>query len=227
MVDVIICGFGTVGKRVAFSLNKHQIDFISIDKKRGVSDGTSKHIIGDATSEEILIQAGVKTAKTVITVTDSDLTNAFIALLVKNLNKNVAVLSMAHDVENVNKLDKAGVDYIFSMAKVGRLIAKNTIEPYVADFLEMINLMEDIEIMPVHVSSNSRIVNKTIKKAKIRRKTGAQIIAIRRENKTIYSPSEEELIRADDYLLAIGKGEQIKELHNISKPESLIESTEI
>ncbi len=224
MVDVIICGYGTVGKRVAFALNKHEIDFITIDKKPGLSDGTVDHIIGDATSEDILLQAGVKSAKTVITVTDSDMTNAFISLLVKHLNKDATVLSMAHDVENVNKLDKAGVDYIFSLAKVGRLIAKNTIEPYVADFLEMINLSEDIEIMPVHVSESSRFVNKSIRRAKIRRKTGAQIIAIRRENKTIYSPSEKEKILADDYLLAIGKGEQIRELHNLSKPEKTIES---
>jgi voltage-gated potassium channel len=225
MVDVIICGYGTVGKRVAFALKKHDIEFITIDKKRGKSDGTVDHIIANATSEEILIQAGVKSAKTVIAVTDSDMTNAFISLLVKHLNKDVTVLSMAHDVENVNKLDKAGVDYIFSLAKVGRLIAKNSIEPYVADFLEMINLTEDIEIMPVHVSSKSRLVDRTIQKAKIRRKTGAQIIAIRRGTKTIYSPSEKEKILADDYLLAIGKGEQIRELHNLSKPEKTIETT--
>jgi len=224
MVDVIICGYGTVGKRVAFALNRHKIDFITIDKKQGMSDGTVDHIIADATSEDILIQAGVKTAKTVIAVTDSDMTNAFISLLVKHLNKDVTVLSMAHDVENVNKLDKAGVDYIFSMAKVGRLITKNTIEPYVADFLDMVNLTEDIEIMPVHVSENSRLVNKSIQRARIRRKTGAQIIAIRRENKTIYSPSEKEVILAGDNLLAIGKGEQIRELHNLSKPEKTIET---
>jgi len=225
MVDVIICGFGTVGKRVAFALNKHQIEFITIDNKPGVSDGTSNHIIGDARSEDTLIQAGVKNVKTVITVTDSDLTNAFIALLVKNLNKDITVLSMAHDVENVNKLDKAGVDYVFSMAKVGRLITKNTIEPYIADFLEMINLMEDIEIMQVHVSNNSRIVDKTIKKAQIHRRTGAQIIAIRRAEKTIYAPSEEEIILADDYILALGKAEQIRELYNLSEPEKSIEKT--
>jgi voltage-gated potassium channel len=224
MVDVIICGYGTVGKRVAFALDKHKIEFVTIDRKTAVSDGTANLIIGDARSEETLIQAGVKTAKTVITVTESDLTNAFISLIVKNLNKNVTVLSMAHDVDNVNKLDKAGVDYIFSMAKVGRLIAKNTIEPYIADFLEMINLKEDIEIMPVHVSMNSRIVNKSIKKAKIRRRTGAQIIAIQREDKTVYSPSEDEIMLADDYLLAIGKGEQIRELHNLLEPEKSIEN---
>jgi len=225
MTDVIICGFGTVGKRVAFALKKHNIDFITIDNNPHLKEMGENHIIGDARSEDILLQAGVKTAKTVIAVTDSDLSNAFISLLVKNINKGITVLSMAHDVDNINKLDKAGVDYIFSMAKVGRLIAKNTIEPYIADFLEMINLMEDIEIMPVHVSMNSRIVDKSIKKAKIQRRTGSQIIAIRRGDKTIYAPSEDEVIIADDYLLAIGNGEQIRELHNLSEPEKSIENT--
>ena len=65
---------------------------------------------------------------------------------------------------------------------------------------------------------------KSIRKAKIHRKTGSQIIAIRRGDKTIYSPSEDELIIAGDYLLAIGKGEQIRELYNLSEPEKSIEN---
>jgi voltage-gated potassium channel len=224
MVNVIICGYGTTGKRVGRSLTKHGISFVAIDKNKSVSDDTADCIIGDATSEDVLKLAGVFKVKTVVTVTNSDMTNAFISLLVKNLNKNITVLSAVNDIENVNKLDKAGVDYIFSMTKVGRLIAKNAIEPYVADFLEMINLMEDIEIMPVLVSAKSKLSNKSIKKAKIRRNTGTQIIAIRRGDETIYSPSEEEIIRPDDYIIAIGNAEQIKSLYIIAEPKKSVDS---
>jgi voltage-gated potassium channel len=224
MVDVIICGYGTIGKRIAFALKKHSISFIAIDRKKNVFYDSINYIIGDATSEDILLQAGVVDAKTVIAVTDSDMTNAFISLLVKNISQDIRVLAMVYDVNNVNKLDKAGADYIFSMTNVGRLIAKNAIEPYVADFLDMINLMEDIEIMPVLVNEESKIVNKSIKKARIQRKTGAQIIAIRRENQTIYSPSEDEIILPGDNLLAFGNGEQIKALYNLIEPFKTIES---
>jgi voltage-gated potassium channel len=219
MVNVIICGYGTTGKRVGYGLERHGISFVAIDKNRSVQDGTVGCIVGDATSEDILKQAGVMDAKTVIAVTNSDMTNAFISLIVKDLNKNTTVLSTVNDVENVNKLDKAGVDYILTMTKVGRLIAKNAIEPYVADFLEMINLMEDIEIMPVLISEKSKLSNKTIKKAKIWRNTGTQIIAIRRGNRTIYSPSEQETIQSGDYILAIGDAEQIKSLYILAEPE--------
>ena len=223
MVNVIICGYGTTGKRVGYGLEKHGISFVAIDKNRSVLDGTAGCIVGDATSEDVLKTAGVMDAKTVVAVTNSDMTNAFISLLVKDLNKNITVLSNVNDVENVNKLDKAGVDYIFTMSKVGRLIAKNAIEPYVADFLEMINLMENIEIMPVLVNEKSKLSNKSIKKAKIRRNTGTQIIAIRRENKTIYSPSEDEIIYPGDYLLVIGNAEQIKSLYILAEPEKSID----
>jgi K+/H+ antiporter YhaU regulatory subunit KhtT len=99
------------------------------------------------------------------------------------------------------------------------LIAKNAIEPYVADFLEMINLMEDIEIMPVMVSEKSKLSNKTIKKSKIRRNTGCQIIAIRRDKEILYSPSEEEKILPGDHIIAIGSAEQIKSLYIIADPD--------
>jgi K+/H+ antiporter YhaU regulatory subunit KhtT len=83
--------------------------------------------------------------------------------------------------------------------------------------------MEGVEIMPLEINENSKIANKTIKKAKIWKKTGANIIAIRRDKQTIYAPSEQEEIIPKDILLAIGNAEQIRELFNLTEPEKSIE----
>lgn len=226
MNDVIVCGYGVIGKRIAFALKKHQISFIAIDLQTPISDESLPFLQGDATSEDILKKAGVKEAKTIVAATDNDVTNAFITLLARELNKNITILSCVAEVGNIDKLDKAGADYVFSMANVGRFIAKCAIEPFVAEFLDMINIMEGVEIMPIEIHENSKIANKTIKKAKIWKKTGANIIAIRRKKDTIYSPSEEEQILPEDIILAIGNGEQIRELFNLAEPEKSIEPTQ-
>jgi voltage-gated potassium channel len=222
MKDVIICGYGVIGKRVSHALRHHGISYIAVDKKEGVFDDIV-YIHGDGTSEDILRKAGIDEAKTIVASTDDDITNAFITLLAKQLNKDITILSSVEDIENIDKLDKAGADYVFSMAKVGRFIARSAIEPFVAEFLDMVNLMEGVEIMPIGISDNSILTNKTIKKAKILRNTGANIIAIRRGKDTIYSPSEEEVIMPNDILLAIGNAEQIRALFNLAEPEKSIE----
>jgi voltage-gated potassium channel len=222
MKDVIICGYGVIGKRVSHALRHHGISYIAVDKKEGVFDDIV-YIHGDGTSEDILRKAGIDEAKTIVASTDDDITNAFITLLAKQLNKDITILSSVEDIENIDKLDKAGADYVFSMAKVGRFIARSAIEPFVAEFLDMVNLMEGVEIMPIGISDNSILTNKTIKKAKILRNTGANIIAIRRGKDTIYSPSEEEVIVPNDILLAIGNAEQIRALFNLAEPEKSIE----
>lgn len=226
MNDVIVCGYGVIGKRIAFALKKHHISFIAIDLKKAITDESIPFLQGDATSEEILKKAEVEKAKTIVAATDNDVTNAFITLLAKELNKNITILACVSEVGNIDKLDKAGADYVFSMANVGRFIAKCAIEPFVAEFLDMINIMEGVEIMPLEIGENSKIANKTIKKAKIWKKTGANIIAIRRQKETIYAPSENEQIVPEDIILAIGNGKQIRELFNLTEPEKSIEPTE-
>ena len=58
----------------------------------------------------------------------------------------------------------------------------------------------------VEVSKKSIFVNKTIGESKIRTKTGVDIIAIRRgkENRWIYDPDEDTIIKAGDILIARG-----------------------
>jgi len=222
MTDVIICGFGVAGRKVAESLQRHKIDYTTIDiliQKESLEN----HIIGDATSEEILQKAEIEEAKTIVAITDDDVTNAFIALIARQLNKSITILARVEEVENIEKMDKAGADYIFSMAKVGRFIAKSAIEPYIADFLDMVNLKEDLEMMQIDLSEKSKLVDKTLARSKIWKKTGAHIIAIRRGDATIYATAEDEILRVDDKIIVIGTGEQIRSFYNIAGPETPIE----
>jgi voltage-gated potassium channel len=225
MNDIIICGYGTVGKKVAERLQNNDISYIAIDEK-DIFDNDSNIIVGNAASEEVLKQAGIENAKTIIAVTNSDVTNTFITLLAKNINKDITILARVVEMENIEKLNRAGADYVFPMAMTGRFIAKSAIEPFVADFLDMINFKGGIEIFQVEVSDKSIFANSTIRKADIWNKTKTHILAIKRGNQTIYSLSEDEQIKPGDTLLVIGTSEQIKTLHNLADPEKTIEVTD-
>ncbi|KYK22893.1 hypothetical protein AYK24_08225 [Thermoplasmatales archaeon SG8-52-4] len=222
MNNIIICGYGTVGKKVAERLQKNNMSYIAIDEKE-IFENNPNIIVGNAASEEVLKQAGIENATTIIAVTNNDVTNTFITLLAKNINKNITILSRVGEMDNIEKLNRAGADYVFPMAMTGRFIAKSAIEPFVADFLDMINLKGGIEIFQIDISENSKIAHHSIKKADISNKTKAHILAIKRGNQTIYSISEDEQLKPGDTLLVIGSGEQIKALHNLAEPEKTIE----
>jgi voltage-gated potassium channel len=225
LVEAIVCGFGVVGKRVAMFLDKHKVSYVAIEERQLQEDNPFV-LYGDAASEDTLKKAGIEEVSTVLAVTDDDKTNAFITLLSRKLNKNAVILARVEEKENVDKLDKAGADYVLPMTRAGRFLAKSAIEPFVVDFLDMASLTEDIEITQVEINEKSKLADTSIKKAKIWKKTaGVNIIAIRRHGDTIVSPTEEEILKPSDRLVVIGNAEQIKILHNLAEPEKVIEST--
>lgn len=225
LAEVLICGFGVVGQRAAFFLERNNLTYIAIDEKK--IEHPASPYVGNVASEEMLKRAGIEDTSTLLAVTDDDKTNAFVTLLAKKLNKDVTILARVEKTENIDKLDKAGADYILPMTRAGRFLAKSAIEPFVVDFLDMVSLTEDIEITQVTVNEKSKLANTSIKKAKIWKKTGGvQIIAIRRETLSIVSPTQDEQLQPNDKMIVIGNAKQIKALHNLADPEKIIESLE-
>ena len=158
----IICGFGIVGKSAYRILKKNNVKFVAIDKNEEVFKGFDiTNIIGDATTEEILINAEIKKATTLIACTDNDISNAFIILAAQDLNPDLTIVSRAEKLTNVDKLYKAGADYVLPLTVIaGRRIAKQAIAPLVADFLDRLTLSEGIELGMIKITKNTSIVSR-------------------------------------------------------------------
>jgi K+/H+ antiporter YhaU regulatory subunit KhtT len=80
-------------------------------------------------------------------------------------------------------------------------------------------------MMQIDLTEKSKLIGKSLARSKIWKKTGAHIIAIRRGESTVYAPSDDEILQADDKIIAIGTGEQIRSLYNLTGPDSPIESS--
>ncbi len=71
-------------------------------------------------------------------------------------------------------------------------------------------VMKDLVIEWATVERGAALTDKSIKELEIRKKTGVSVVAIIRGSKGIPSPQPDEVIRAGDLLLMIGKREQIE-----------------
>jgi voltage-gated potassium channel len=97
----IVCGFGRIGNVICRELKSKNIPVLVIDNKpetRELLEAESiPYIIDDATSEDILLEAGIARAKGLISVVASDSDNLFITLTARGLNPSTFIIARADE----------------------------------------------------------------------------------------------------------------------------------
>lgn len=219
MEKILVCGFGTVGRKVVGELKKAGVEFCVIDQSMDeFKDVDFKFIVGDSKKKEVLKSAGIETVDVLIASTDTDETNIFTILVAKGLNPNLRIFAVGKKSESIKKLYLAGAEAVVSSSTAGgRAIAKHAILPHVAEFVDRIILTKDAQITDLVISKKSRLVNVQLKNSKIRENTGVSILAIRRGEEVIPNPPSSTVLHANETLIVIGNREQIKVLSQITK----------
>ena len=122
---IILIGKGPIAWNTVKELRQRSIHFLQIVPTKLEARPTDHPVIeGDATSEEVLEQAGIKHARMVIAAREDDSENAFIVLAIKEMNTKVPVLAVASSAIALRRLKLARADMVFSPAAVGsRLLA--------------------------------------------------------------------------------------------------------
>ncbi len=113
---VIVCGYGTLGEKVADVLSGHNVSFILIEidtKKVEKARQLGYNVMeGDATRSQVLKSANIMTAKAIAIALDDDAKNLFTVLTARDLNKSIFIAARANDDFVREKLIEAGADYI-------------------------------------------------------------------------------------------------------------------
>jgi voltage-gated potassium channel len=139
---VILVGDGSIARNTAGELKQRGVMFVQIVSSRPATESSGDQVIvGDATNESVLRQAGIQHARMVIAAREDDGENAFIALSAKDLNPKVRVMAVASSPLSIRRLKLARADLVFSPVAVGsRLLADlvegNEISPAFQDLLE-------------------------------------------------------------------------------------------
>ena len=138
----IICGYGRIGRVIIHELKSHGIPLVVVDSnpnlKGGMEHEVIPFIIDDATSEDVLLEAGVERAKGLVAVVLSDADNLFITMTARLLNQNLFILSRADEEATQRKLLRAGANRVVMPYLIGgQKMAQTIIRPAVTDFLEV------------------------------------------------------------------------------------------
>lgn len=203
---VVVAGSGVVGRIVSDALDSDGIEQTVLD----VEHGSHVDVVGDATDEEALGEAGVTDATTVVLALDDDSVTLLAAFVIQNMAPDVEVVARANDSESVPKLYRAGVDYVLALSSVaGRLLATAVLD---AD--REIALDEQIRVVRREPGA---LAGSTLEEAALRERTGCSVVAIEHRDGRVSADLRGWTdIEAHDHLVVAGTDEALRRLDELS-----------
>jgi voltage-gated potassium channel len=213
----ILVGYGRMGELVCEELAANGKPFVVIDTSSERIAEIERHgylcILGDATEEVILEQAGIARAKTVVTAVSSDANSLFITLTARQLAHHVEIIARAEMPSSQKKLRQAGANHVVLPAAIGaHRIASLLTNPSAVEFAELVTqrskLAIEMEEIPVH--AGGPLAGLTPRAADIRRKTGVIVIAVKRADGNVnFPPQGDAPFEPGDTLVLLGRRENL------------------
>jgi voltage-gated potassium channel len=141
---VIVCGFGRNGKQTAEKLINYNKPFVVVENDHEVVDKYAENILfveGNASDDEVLQEAGLEHASTLICALPSDADNLFIVLTARQMNPNLRIISRATEETSYKKLKLAGADNVILPEKIGGdHMASLVVVPDLVEFLDNLSV---------------------------------------------------------------------------------------
>jgi voltage-gated potassium channel len=217
----ILCGYGRVGQEIARVFAEEGIPFVVIDKDQdsitNAEKGGHLYLLADATSDEVLKEAGIEQARGLVVAVGSDADSTYITLSARQIRPDLFIEARASSSEAEAKLKKAGANRIISPYSIGaRRMAMLALRPAVVDFIDTVTYRRgrELQMENIAVKEGSSLVGLVVEEA--RHRTKANILAISRKGgKLLANPAAEEIMEVGDILIAMGTREQLVSLEQI------------
>ncbi len=119
----VVCGFGRIGSVICDELRDAGLDFVIVEKDAALVQQAEDQgyliISGDATSDCILKEAGIKRAHGVVAALNSDAHNLFISLAAREINSDIKIIARGEESGIESRLLRAGANVVVSPLKLG------------------------------------------------------------------------------------------------------------
>ncbi len=212
----VICGFGRVGSRIADEFVAARRPFVVIDENEATVQRCIQKgylvLQGNAASDDILREAGILYAQTLLVATDQDANNIYITLSARTLNPNLHIVARANHDETLVKLKRAGADRVLSPYTIGgHRMANLALQPTVVDFFDTLINAEnpDLAVQEVILPAHSPLIGKTIVDAQNMLTDGTMILAIKKPGGLVMGSRLETRIESGDAVMIVGTPEQL------------------
>jgi CPA2 family monovalent cation:H+ antiporter-2 len=240
----IIVGYGLNGKNLARALKRRKIPYVIVElNPENVIEAERNNefvVYGDATKDVILLEAGIKNAKTITFAISDPLVIDHAVSNARLLNDKIYIIARTKYVSEIDKLYELGANTVFaeeyetSIEIIARVLAlygisKDTISREIRELHDeryekfrdrkqessiedRIHqvIHEEIDIESFTVSEKCGCDNRSISELNIRSLSGATIISVIRGKESYPNPSSDFIIKPGDVILLLGRREQVE-----------------
>ena len=212
-----VIGLGKFGAYAAMALYEDGHEVIAIDSNKARVQAMEHHaseaIVLEATSKDALKSLGLENMDAVIVSTGTQIsTSVLICLYLQEMGVK-RILAKAMDEDHEKILVRVGATEIIhperAMAvRVARELSQSNI-------LDFIPLAKEFDLM--QAAAPQSFINKSLKDLNLRARYNVHIIAIKEEQPEnfILVPPADYVIKANDILIMLGKGKDIKKIKEL------------
>jgi voltage-gated potassium channel len=213
----IVCGAGSVGFHILSELAASQRPCVLVDTQlealKEAAD-TFKDLIyldGDATDDQVLLAAGLATARGLFAATSDDNQNLVVTLTARQLNPQVEIVARCRDARNVAKLRAAGASHVVSTSLIGGMrMASEMVRPTVVSFLDTMLHDRDKNLRVEEIATARH--GCTVTELGLERFPETLLLAVRDPAGWVYNPPRDHVLAPQSCLIVMTTPEERREL---------------
>lgn len=212
----IICGWGQVGRSIGHSLVRRGRRLVIVDKREEIEfdkDAEDVYFLsGDATSDEVMLEAGIKRAKDLVVALDTDADTMYAIVTARALNPDLFIVARSNGPSAGEKLRSAGANRVVNPHEIGgSRMASFLLHPTVAEFLGETMHDQDLELRlgEIFIEEGNGLVGQTLRQCHLGQETGVTVLAVRRsDGEWLHQVTGDVVLNGGDTLVALGTPEQ-------------------
>jgi voltage-gated potassium channel len=214
---VVICGYGRIGMMLAKDLLAAGVPTVVVERggtRLAEAEAAGcMCVTGDATEEEVLIQAGIGRARALATVLPDDAANVFISLSARSLNPAIEIIARGEAATTERKLINAGANHVIFPTHIGaEKIARMILYPAsqgieadarLADARRELDTL-GLQLELIEAAKDSAVCGLTVEEAERRAHGALFIVQIERPSgERVRRPARDERIEAEDRVTVV------------------------
>ncbi len=226
---VIVTGVGATGVHAVEELHATGTPFVAVDKSREVLQrlstdlmrGELLYVVGDATDDMVLVQAGIMRAKGVIAALTEDKDNLYVTLSARSLNADARIVAKVIAPDAAPKMMRAGASATVSPNQIGgRRLASELVRPTVNEFIDQMLRDKDevLRLEEVLIPDGAAFIGRSLRDVPIRAELKLLVVALRVDKKFIYNPEPSTMMEAGTVLVVLGESANVARLREMVKP---------
>ncbi|MDH3213527.1 MAG: NAD-binding protein, partial [Myxococcales bacterium] len=202
---VLVIGGGKVGRAATRALKKRGIAVHMVERDPGLQGPLSqiadRVFPGDAADLEVVMEAGLAKAPTVVLTTNDDAANIFLAVYCRRLNPHTHIVSRITHERNVEAVYRAGADFVLSYSNLAITSVLSLVHGW---DLVLVGEGVDLFVEPVPDS----LAGRTLGESAIGTRTGLNVIAVQKPDGPALNPTPDTELAAGHELVMLGTSEQ-------------------